>query len=70
MTTWTPIPLPASPSYAGAANGALLLESGYPDYLLQEDGFPPIKILFEGADNDLNWNNISTNTTVWTPITP
>jgi hypothetical protein len=60
MTTWSPISLPPAPTYTDVLTGAILLESGFPDYLLQEDGFPPIRILLEGSDNS----------TIWTPIVP
>ena len=69
MTTWTPIPTPGAPSYSGADIGRILLESGYPNFLLQEDGFPPIRILLEGSDNSTQWNTVTTNTTAWTPVT-
>lgn len=62
MTTWSPIPLPPPPTYGDVTIGAILLESGFPNYLLQEDGFPPIRILLEGVDNSLVWTPINTNT--------
>lgn len=68
MTTWTPIATPGSPTFNGATIGAILLESGYPNYLLQEDGFPPIRILLEGEADTTSWNSIATNTTVWTAV--
>jgi len=70
MTVWTPIPTPGSPTYNNAATGRILLESGFPDFLLQEGGFPPIGILLEGSDDVTSWNAIPTNTTVWTPVIP
>lgn len=68
MTTWTPIATPGSPAFNDATLGAILLESGYPDFLLQEDGFPPIRILLEGEADTTSWNSITTNTTVWTAV--
>lgn len=62
MTTWSPIPLPPPPTYVDVINAALLLESGFPDYLLQEGGVPPIRILLEGVDNTIIWTPINTNT--------
>jgi len=68
MTVWTAISTPGAPTYSDASIGRILLESGYPDYLEQEGGFPPIGILLEGSDNATSWNAITTNSTSWTPV--
>lgn len=68
MTTWTPIATPGSPAFNDATIGAILLESGYPDFLLQEGGVPPIRILLEGDSDTTSWNSITTNTTVWIAV--
>lgn len=68
MTTWTPIPTPGSPAFNDATLGAILLESGYPDFLLQEGGLPPTRILLEGSSDSTAWSNIVTNSTVWTAV--
>lgn len=68
MTTWTPITTPGSPTFNDATIGSILLESGYPDFLLQEDGVPPIRILLEGDSDTTAWGSITTNTTAWTAV--
>jgi len=68
MATWTPILTPGSPTFNNASTGAILLESGYSDFLLQEDGFPPIRILLEGYSDTTSWSGIVTNTTAWTAV--
>jgi hypothetical protein len=61
MTVWTPIPIPPAPPYSDASSGRILLESGFPNFLLQEGGFPPIGILLEGSAITTTWTPVNTN---------
>lgn len=59
MTTWSPVDTSNSTSWTGATTGKILLESGFPNFLSQEGGTPPINILLEGDAPII---------TAWTPV--
>jgi hypothetical protein len=68
LAGWAAVPIPGTQNYNNAANGRILLESGFPNILLQEGGFPPISILLEGLDDTTVWSVITTGTASWTPV--